>query len=103
MTLAKKGTFSDVLGISTSADVDEGLCPLNPCELLKKLDQNFILATARTDFVFLTVFLNLFDSFLKFGFNQFGVGRPVGREIVLLLRHQIAKNKPRIADGFVVE
>jgi len=47
MQEAKKGTFSvltkskRVLGISTSADVDEGLCPLNPCQLLKKLDQNF--------------------------------------------------------------
>jgi len=38
---SKKGTFPEVLGISTSSEVDEGLCPLNPCQLLKKLDQNF--------------------------------------------------------------
>ncbi|MBQ2725699.1 MAG: hypothetical protein IJF78_08335, partial [Clostridia bacterium] len=38
---SKKGTFSCVLSVSTSAEVDEGLCPLNPCELLKKLEQNF--------------------------------------------------------------
>ena len=29
------------MGISTSAEVDEGLRPFEPCELLKKLDQNF--------------------------------------------------------------
>ena len=29
------------MGVSTSEEVDEGLCPFDPCELLKKLDQNF--------------------------------------------------------------
>ena len=29
------------MGVSTSAEVDEGRCPFEPCELLKKLDQNF--------------------------------------------------------------
>jgi len=38
---AKKGTLSDVLGVSSSAELDEGLCPFEPCQLLKKLDQNF--------------------------------------------------------------
>ena len=38
---SKKRNFFCVLGISTSAEVDVGRCPLNPCELLKKLDQNF--------------------------------------------------------------
>jgi len=37
----KRGTFSEVLGVSTSAEVDEGRRPFNPRELLKKLDQNF--------------------------------------------------------------
>jgi len=29
------------LGVSNSAELDEGLCPFEPCQLLKKLDQNF--------------------------------------------------------------
>ncbi len=37
----KRGTFSEVLGVSTSAEVDEGRRPFKPCQLLKKLDQNF--------------------------------------------------------------
>ena len=32
-------------GVSLSADSDGGLCPLNPCKLLKKLDQNFRFAS----------------------------------------------------------
>ena len=38
---AKRGAFSCVLCISTSADVDKGLRPFDPCDLLKKVDQNF--------------------------------------------------------------
>ena len=48
--------FFEILGVSTVATVDEGLCPLNPCELLKKLDQNFLSAA---------VLFSLLEKFLK--------------------------------------
>ena len=36
----KKNSF-ERKGVSTSAEVDEGLRPFKPCDLLKKVDQNF--------------------------------------------------------------
>ena len=50
-TAPKKGTFSCVLSISSSAELDQGRCPLDPCELLKKLDQNF--STCGSSFFFI--------------------------------------------------
>jgi len=46
----KRGTFSEILGVSTSAEVDEGRRPFNPRELLKKLDQNF--STCNSSFLY---------------------------------------------------
>ena len=37
----KRGTFWGVLGVSLSADSDGGLCPLDPCKPLKRLEPNF--------------------------------------------------------------
>ena len=41
----KEELFSKILSVSTVETVDEGRCHFKPCQLLKKLDQNFLLAT----------------------------------------------------------
>ncbi len=40
---SKERNSLEVLGVSTSAEVDKGRCPLDPYKLLKKFDQNFIM------------------------------------------------------------
>ncbi len=38
------------MGISSSEELDKGLCPFEPHELLKKLDQNFFTCDSLFDF-----------------------------------------------------
>ena len=73
----KRGTLSEVLGVSISAEIDKGRCPFEPHELLKKLDQNF--------------FLRSYSFFLLFGT---GSSPPAENGLQRMTRHR-ARSVPR--------